>query len=166
MQSVVVRSSAEAEYRAMALTSCEITWIVVLLKVMGLQDLPLTVLYCDNKSVIAIAANLILYERTKHIEVDCHFIRDKIRNGFIVTKHVPSHSQVVYILTKSVSIKQHYSLLHKLGATSSATHLRGSNEEWLQFSSAQLTVHISTFSFLYIYCYFISCRHLLSCNKL
>lgn len=124
-QTVVARSTAEAEYRAMALTSCEITWITALLKDMGLQHIPPTILQCDNKAAIAIAANPVLHERTKHIEVDCHFVRDKIKSGAIVTKHVPSHSQVADILTKPVSIKQHYGLLRKLGATSPAAQLEG-----------------------------------------
>lgn len=116
-QPVVARSSAEAEYRAMALTTCEITWIAALLKDMGIDDLPPTVLHCDNQAAIAIAANPVLHERTKHIEVDCHFIRDKIASGSIITHHVPSHSQLADVLTKQLSVKQHHQLLHKLGAS-------------------------------------------------
>lgn len=115
-QNVVARSTAEAEYRAMALTSCEITWLSTLLKDTGLQNLPPTLLHCDNQAAIAIAANPVLHERTKHVEVDCHFIRDTIASGSIVTKHVPSHSQVADLLTKALSTKQHYYLLNKLGA--------------------------------------------------
>lgn len=115
-QTVVARSSAEAEYRGMAITSCEITWIAALLKDMGLTNLPPTILQCDNKAAIAIAENPVFHERTKHIEIDCHFIRDKIASGSIVTQFVPSHSQVADVLTKQLPVKQHYNLLHKLGA--------------------------------------------------
>lgn len=115
-QAVVARSSAEAEYRAMSLTACEITWVTALLKDMGLKNLPPAVLNCDNMAAVQIAANPVLHERTKHIEVDCHFIRDKITAGDIITHHVPSHAQLADILTKQVSVKQHYHLLHKLGA--------------------------------------------------
>lgn len=116
-QSVVARSTAEAEYRSMALASCEITWLSALLKDMGLHNLPPTLLHCDNQAAIAIAANPVLHERTKHVEVDCHFIRDKINSGTIITKHVPTHAQVADILTKALSSKQYYYLLGKLGAS-------------------------------------------------
>lgn len=119
-QSVVARSTAEAEYKAMALTACEITWIAALLKDMGLQNLPPTLLKCDNLAAFSIAANPVLHERTKHIEIDCHFIRDKINSGSIVTHYVPSHAQLADIMTKTLPVKQHMNLLHKLGASSSS----------------------------------------------
>ncbi|XP_056688715.1 uncharacterized mitochondrial protein AtMg00810-like [Spinacia oleracea] len=125
-QSVVARSSAEAEYRAMALTSCEVTWLTHLLKDLGLTTLPPAVLKCDNQAALAIAANPVLHERTKHLEVDCHFIRDKVQNGSIVTEQVSSNEQIADVLTKVLTVKQHQYLLDKLGVT---THnLRGSNE--------------------------------------
>lgn len=115
-QSVVARSTAEAEYRSMAVASCEITWLSALLRDMGLKALPPAMLYCDNQAALAIAANPVLHERTKHVEVDCHYIRDKVKSGAIVTKHVPTHAQVADIFTKALSTKQHYHLLGKLGA--------------------------------------------------
>lgn len=101
----------------MALATCEITWLTALLKDMGIQNLPPTLLHCDNQAAIVMAANPVLHERTKHVEVDCHFIRDKINSGTVVTKHVPSHAQVADLLTKALSTKQHYYLLNKLGAS-------------------------------------------------
>lgn len=77
-QSVVARSTGEAEYCAMALTTYKITWLSALLKDMGLKDLPPAVLKCDNMVAIFIAANPVLHERTKHVEIDCHFIREMI----------------------------------------------------------------------------------------
>lgn len=116
-QSVVARSSTEAEYRAMALTACEITWITSLLKDMGLTNLPPTILKVENQEALSIAANPVLHERTKHIEIDYHYIRDKINAGEIKTCHVPSYAQVADILTKSLSVKQHYYILDKFGAS-------------------------------------------------
>ena len=115
-QSVVARSTAEAKYRSMAMAACEITWLSALLKDMGLQSLPPAVLFCDNQAALAIAANPVLHERTKHVEVDCHFVRDKINSGTMITNHVPTYSQVADIFTKALSAKQHYYLLGKLGA--------------------------------------------------
>ena len=114
-QTVVARSSAEAEYRAMALASCEVTWLSALLKDMGIIDLPPTVLKCDNQAALAIAANPVLHERTKHVEIDCHYIRDKVNSGEIVTRHVPSYAQVADVFTKQLSAKQHTYLMTKLG---------------------------------------------------
>lgn len=116
-QSVVARSSAEAEYRAMALASCEITWLSALLRDMGLQDLPPTVLNCDNKAALAISANPVLHERTKHVEIDCHFIRDKIAAGDIVTTFVPSYAQIADMFTKQLTSSQNGYLMRKHGVT-------------------------------------------------
>lgn len=124
-QNVVARSTVEAEYRAMALTACEITWLTALLKDMGLSNLPPATLNCDNQAALSIAANPIMHERTKHIEVDCHFVRDKVKSGDIQTAHVPSQSQLADLLTKPLSVKQHYFLLDKLGAANTPAQLEG-----------------------------------------
>nr|CAD1826176.1 unnamed protein product [Ananas comosus var. bracteatus] len=77
-QNVVSRSSAEAEYRAMASTACELVWLKALLKDMGFNhDGPIQ-MKCDNQAAIHISTNPVFHERTKHIEVDCHFVREKV----------------------------------------------------------------------------------------
>ena len=124
-QAVVARSTAEAEYRAMAMTLCEITWLHALLKDMGIKNLPSTALYCDNQAAISLAANPILHERTKHVEVDCHFIRDKLKTGELHTQHASTTEQVADILTKQLSAHQQNYLLSKLGAVSSPAQLEG-----------------------------------------
>ena len=77
-QTIVVRSSAEAEYRALASTTSEILWIQQLLKDFGFSNSSPTLLFCDNQATIHIASNPSFHERTKHIEIDCHFVRDKV----------------------------------------------------------------------------------------
>ena len=77
-QETVARSSAEAEFRSMASVVAEVTWLIGLYKEMGINiEVPIC-LYCDSKAAIQIAANSIFHERTKHIDIDCHFVRDKI----------------------------------------------------------------------------------------
>lgn len=119
-QTVVARSSAEAEYRAMALTACEVTWLTSLLKDLGLSNLPATVLKCDNQAALAIAANPVLHKRTKHVEIDCHYVRDQIQAGNIQHVKVSSKDQLADIMTKIISVSQHQNLLGKLGAVHSS----------------------------------------------
>lgn len=82
-QYAIACSSAEAEYRAMALTTCEVLWLNQLLKELGLHHLGSTQLNCDNKVALSIAANHMHHERTKHVEIDCHFVREKQATGLI-----------------------------------------------------------------------------------
>ncbi|XP_019259312.1 PREDICTED: uncharacterized protein LOC109237460 [Nicotiana attenuata] len=72
-------------------------------------------LHCDNKEAIQIAANPIFHERTKHIDFDCHFVREKLQQGLIQTHHINTKLQLADILTKGLGKVQHYSLLSKLG---------------------------------------------------
>ncbi|RVW94790.1 Retrovirus-related Pol polyprotein from transposon RE2 [Vitis vinifera] len=77
-QDVVARASAEVEYRAMALATCELIWLKHLLRELRFGKDEQMKLICDNQAALHIASNPVFYERTKHIEVDCHFIREKI----------------------------------------------------------------------------------------
>ncbi|RDX63710.1 Copia protein, partial [Mucuna pruriens] len=71
--------------------------------------------FCDNNSAISIAHNLIQHDRTKYIEIDRHFIKEKLDNGLIITTHVPTGFQVVDILTKGLPITRFQELNDKLG---------------------------------------------------
>ena len=73
-QTVIARSSNEAEYRALAATTAELIWLRWLLQDLGVDCSTATKLHCDNRSAIQIAHNDVFHERTKHIEIDCHFI--------------------------------------------------------------------------------------------
>nr|GEU85600.1 retrovirus-related Pol polyprotein from transposon TNT 1-94 [Tanacetum cinerariifolium] len=104
-QHTVSRSSAEAEYRSMATTACELKWLKALLLCLGIAHPRPMKLSCDNP-VLHISANLVFHERTKHIEVDCHFIRDEILQGNIATRYVPTHIQLADIFTKASGKKE------------------------------------------------------------
>ena len=77
----MARSSTEAEYRALADTTSELLWLRWLLKDLGVSTSSVTPLYCDNQSAIHIAHNDVFHERTKHIEINCHFIRYHLIHG-------------------------------------------------------------------------------------
>ncbi|RVW33080.1 Retrovirus-related Pol polyprotein from transposon RE1 [Vitis vinifera] len=84
-QDVVARSSAEAEYRAMALATCELIWLRYLFQELRFGKDEQMKLICDNQAALHIASNPVFHERTKHIEFDCHFIREKIASGCVAT---------------------------------------------------------------------------------
>ena len=114
-QNVVARSSAEAEYRAMAMATCELVWVKQLLKELKFGDVSQMGLVCDNQAALHIVSNPVFHERTKHIEIDCHFIREKILSGDIATKFVKSNDQLADIFTKSLTGPRINYICNKLG---------------------------------------------------
>ncbi|GKC42485.1 ribonuclease H-like domain-containing protein [Tanacetum coccineum] len=94
--------SAEAKYRSMASTTCEIMWVVKVLNDFGIDNLIPANLYCDNKSEIQIAANLVMHEKTTHFDIDVHLIREKVYPSLIKTIKVDFKENVADILTKTL----------------------------------------------------------------
>ena len=82
-QPTVSRSSSEAEYMALATTTYKTQWLTFLFKYLNMPFASPALVYCDNQSAMYIAMNPIFHEQTKHIELDCHVAREKIKSGFI-----------------------------------------------------------------------------------
>jgi len=99
----------------MAATTCELKWIKGILSSLGiLRSKPMS-LHCDSQAALHIAKNPIFHERTKHVEVDCHFVRDEILKGNVQTSYVPTHTQLTDIFTKELGKSQFEFLANKLG---------------------------------------------------
>lgn len=97
-QTTILRSSAEAEYRGVANAVAEVCWIRNLLLELHCPLQGATLVYCDNVSTVYMSSNPVSHQRTKHIEIDIHFVRDKVAQGSI--RHIPSAFQVADIFTK------------------------------------------------------------------
>ncbi|GJW26124.1 ribonuclease H-like domain-containing protein [Tanacetum coccineum] len=101
-QHTISRSSAEAEYRGVANVVAETAWIRNLLRELHSPLLTATLVYCDNVSAIYMSANPVQHQRTKHIEIDIHFVRDMVKAGHVRVLHVPSRFQYANIFTKGL----------------------------------------------------------------
>ena len=113
-QEVVSRSLAKSEYRAMAIVTSEIVWLIAFFKTFGVHHTQAAYLHCDSKTALYIAANPVYHERTKHVEVDCHFIREKIQTGVIKTFHILTRHQIADFFTKALRQRQFFHLLSKM----------------------------------------------------
>ncbi|GKV11763.1 hypothetical protein SLEP1_g22986 [Rubroshorea leprosula] len=103
-QHTVARSSAEAEYRALANATAEVLWVRQLLFELYTFLPTAPVLFCDNLSAIYLSLNPIQHQRSKHIEIDIHFVREKIAYGILSIRHVSSYFQRADVLTKALSM--------------------------------------------------------------
>jgi hypothetical protein len=97
---VVARSSVEAKYRAMISASCELIWLKNSLADLGFHNHTPVTLFCDNQAAMHIAANPVFHERTKHLEVDCHYIHQQVQAKLIQTKYVRTYDQLDDVFTK------------------------------------------------------------------
>ncbi|CAN6482955.1 unnamed protein product [Victoria cruziana] len=123
-QKAVARSSAEAEYRAMAAGVADVTWVRHLLEELD-EPISSSILLCDNQSAINIARNLILHCRTKHIEIDQHFVQQKVENREIEPIYVRSDSQIADVFTEGLTTGQFWILKNKLCMIENHAQLEG-----------------------------------------
>ena len=103
LQKPVAQSTAEAEYYAAGHASKDIVWLRNVLSQLGLDQTGPTTLFCDNQSAMAMVHNPVFHERTKHIEVKYHYIRQVVESKKMSLEYVPSEDQLADILTKPLS---------------------------------------------------------------
>ncbi|KAH9660134.1 hypothetical protein KPL70_024106 [Citrus sinensis] len=102
-QSVLFKSLAESEYKAMTLACAKITWICYILKELDVKLNCTALLLSDSTSAAAIATNLVLHFKTKHIEIDIHFVGDKVEKKEVEIAFVSSNDQIADVLTKPIT---------------------------------------------------------------
>lgn len=124
-QAVVSWSSTEAKYRSMALTTADLFWLRMLFKDLCLPLTSPPGLWCDNISALALASNSVYHARTNHIEVDYHFIHEKVLNRDILVKFISTKDQVADIFTNGLSSARFSYLKSKLMVSLHPISLRG-----------------------------------------
>lgn len=102
-QPTVSRSSTEAEYKALANGTAEATWLQSLLRELGVCQPRAPVLWCDNLGATYLTANPVFHARTKHIEVDFHFVREKVAMKALKVRFISSADQVADAFTKPLT---------------------------------------------------------------
>ena len=124
-QKAVARSSTEAEYRALSSAATDLMWVKHLLTEIGIYVPQPLVLWSDNLGAQALACNPIYHARTKHIELDVHFIRNIISEHKLEVRHVPTESQPADILTNPLSLDRFQLMCSKLTMCAPMLSLRG-----------------------------------------
>jgi len=114
-ETIISHSPAEDEYRYMTTTTSELIWLKVLLASVGVFHTSAMYLSCDSQAAVRIAKNLILYERTKHIELDCHFVWEQLKARDLIFSYIHTTQQPADIVTKALGRKQFTYLRVKLG---------------------------------------------------
>ena len=116
-QPIVTLSSCEAEYVAAASCVTQAIWLRNLLKKVHLQQDESIEIFTDNKSTLALGKNLIFHDRSKHINIKYHFVRDCVDKKLVELKFVKSQDQIADIFTKPLKVDIFLKLRHLLGVT-------------------------------------------------
>lgn len=118
-QATVSRSSTEAEYKALANATAEIMWVQTLLQELGIQAPRAAKIWCDNIGAKYLSANPVFHARTKHIEVDYHFVRERVARKLLDVEFVSSKDQVADGFTKPLPVWQMEMFKNNLNLSSS-----------------------------------------------
>ncbi|GFR97941.1 polyprotein [Elysia marginata] len=113
-QPTVALSTCEAEYMALVSATQEGKYLTSLVKEIFKANMTGFVLYCDNQGAIALAKNPVKHQRSKHIDIKYHFIRDEVNHKGLELLYVPSENNVADIITKPLSTMKCNRFIHPL----------------------------------------------------
>jgi hypothetical protein len=125
-QQTVAQSTMEAEYMAMSRCTREAIWLRQLMEDVGCVQEEATTIMCDNQGSMALAKNPTKHDRSKHIDVQHHFIREKVENKVIELEYCPTQYMVADVLTKALARDRHETLSDSMGLEYNATSQSGS----------------------------------------
>ena len=109
----------------MAALTSELIWLKTFLASLGIFYTQGMQLFCDSQAAIHIANNPVFHERTKHIEIDCHFVRERLQSGDLILSHINTKLQPAEIMTKTLGKCQFQFLKSKLGMVEVLLQLEG-----------------------------------------
>ncbi|KAE8656273.1 hypothetical protein F3Y22_tig00117005pilonHSYRG00292 [Hibiscus syriacus] len=119
-QSIVTLSTTEVEFVATIACACQAIWLKKILEELQFKEDGPTLIYCDNSSAIKLSKNPVLHDRSKHIDVKYHFLRDLMNDGVINLVYCRSEDQIADILTKPLKFPAFQKLNELLGVCSCA----------------------------------------------
>jgi hypothetical protein len=114
-QTTIATSTVESEYAALSAAAREFLWLCILLKDLGQSKYAPKILYCDNQGAIALAKNPTHHAKTKHVDVQLHFIRDHIEKGDLEVLYCPTDDMIADITTKALARDRHVKLMGLMG---------------------------------------------------
>ncbi|CAL8084538.1 unnamed protein product [Prunus armeniaca] len=165
-QTTVSRSSTEAEYRSLANSACELVWLKQLLQEIHITLRKPPVIWCDNISAIALAHNPVFHSKTRHMEIDVHFVRERVQRKEMQVCHLSSTEQLGDILTKSLAAPQFQYLRNNLMLGKPRMSLQGERccfdisqlhpfiraadgtDSWSRFFQPQISLSTNSFGWL------------------
>lgn len=128
-QSIVALSSTEAEYIAAAIAAKELIWLQTIISELGYSLSQPSIIYTDNQSSLHLSENPKFHDRSKHIDLRYHFLREKVNNKILQLKYTPTQYMWADILTKSLPKVKHQACIHGLYTQASLISQQG-GDSW------------------------------------